>query len=313
MAASAECNSWINLRSLVSNSENLTVTLDPNFKSDYDSEIILRGKRVVIFGNGAIVDAGSQGNMFQLLSGSELELHSITLKNGYTADGYGGAIYACGGSTFTIYNSILAKKIADGGDAYAGAIYACGDSTIRIYNSTLADNSADGDGGAILTDGGTVNIHNSILKHNSAYDNGGAIFADGGSTISIYNSTLTHNSAFYGGFSYGGAIYADGCIISVHNSILKHNTADGGGAIYASGDTITITDSTMHNNSANGNTAIFAGKGNTSVLFKGVHFSGPNSVARYDASNVTFACADSQNGAPFTMTSSELDNPPPPS
>jgi hypothetical protein len=77
-----ECKSWTNLKALASSSGNLTVALDPQFSSDYDSEIILHGTYLRIFGNGAIVDAGHKGFMFMLVSGAELELHSITLRKG---------------------------------------------------------------------------------------------------------------------------------------------------------------------------------------------------------------------------------------
>ena len=76
------CSSWTDLKSIISSADNATVTLDPAFTSNYDSEITISGKKLIIFGNGAVIDAGGKGRMFNLANGASLELHSLTLQNG---------------------------------------------------------------------------------------------------------------------------------------------------------------------------------------------------------------------------------------
>jgi predicted outer membrane repeat protein len=182
-----------------------------------------------------------------------------------------------------------------------GAINADSNSTVSIYNSTLTDNSAVGSqcsGGAIYADGGsTVIIYSSTLTDNSAFWSGGAIYADDGSTVIIYNSYIYNSTltSYLTGHVGGRIISADdGSTVSIYNSTLASNSAEGWPAVYA--------DDLPESN-----------RSKVSLLFEGVRFVGSNSISRYNAnSNVTFACADGQTGAPFTMKSPKLDNAPPP-
>ena len=74
-------SSWTSLQSGIAGSSSGTWTLSSSFNSDYNSEIAISGT-VVIQGNGAVLDASTNGRFFNAKSGGSLTLQSLTLKNG---------------------------------------------------------------------------------------------------------------------------------------------------------------------------------------------------------------------------------------
>ena len=153
---------------------------------------------------------------FDVTDGAELILSRVTLRGGHNRDGDGGAIYAGGSSTISIYSSNLVSNTASSG----GAIYS--------YHST-------------------VNIHNSTFMNNSAYyqykfGGGGAIYATGGGyRVNIYSSIIDSNEAT----KYGGGICAQSSIVNIYNSTLMKGTAGAeGGAVYSTSRSVHIDSST---------------------------------------------------------------------
>ena len=79
-------STWTSLSFRLLGVGDATIILDAAFNSNYDTQINITGKKVTIWGNNAVLDARHQGRFFNLLN-SELELHSVTLRNGIALNG----------------------------------------------------------------------------------------------------------------------------------------------------------------------------------------------------------------------------------
>lgn len=111
-----------------------------------------------------------------------------------------------------------------------GAIRTGPGATVQLADASLLNHSG-GSGGAILNEG-TMTITRVLMASNAANLNGGAIQTTATSTTRITNSTITNNSA-----TNGGAIYAEGPLLSVNNTIA--------------GNSATTSASSIHSGSAN--------------------------------------------------------------
>ncbi len=141
---------------------------------------IQRDPNVTCTRNGLI--AGGEFRIFHVLSGGNLTLQNLTVKNG-CADG-GSLPFNSGGGILVNTNGQL-----------------------TITNSTISGNSAYFNGGGIYNNKGTVQITNSTISDNEAYFYGGGIFNYG--TLTITGSTISGNSANYSG---GGIFHYDGTL-----------------------------------------------------------------------------------------------------
>jgi hypothetical protein len=198
-------------------------------------------------------DGHSDSQLFLVNSGVIFGLSVLTLANGLTATGDGGAINNAG--TLTVTSSTFSGNSAPG-----GAIFSSG--SLTVISSTFSGNSAleAGGGGAIFISSGSLTVTNSTFSGNLAPDgSGGAIFNGGTSTVT--NSTFSDNSA-PGKTTDGGAIsnsanFSSSATLTVANSTFSGNSASGqndlfgtdqGGAISNSAGLI-VTNSTFSGNS----------------------------------------------------------------
>jgi hypothetical protein len=150
-------------------------------------------------GNQRIEISGNNSTrVFEVNSGANLTIDSITIRNGSAGDG--GGIRNNGG-------------------------------TVNITNSTITNNSAFFGGGIVNVSGGTVNITNSTITNNSASGpgsiGGGGILNFSGGTVNITNSTITNNSASGPGSIGGGGIRNLGTV-NARNTIIANNSASNG-------------------------------------------------------------------------------------
>ena len=93
-------SSWTSLKSGIAGSSSGTWTLS-GFSSNYNSEIAISGT-VEIQGNGAILDAFTNGRFFNVGSGGSLTLQSLTLQNGKIS-GVGYFMYAAFVLALTVF------------------------------------------------------------------------------------------------------------------------------------------------------------------------------------------------------------------
>ena len=180
---------------------------------------------------GTIINAKSNGNIFNIAPGVTLTLENLTLKNGYSTNG--GAIYNCG-------NLIVNNCVFTGNNAtFGGAIYNYADqcnAATTITSSTFTGNTATTAGGAIFNSGSkynaTITITSSTFTGNSA-KMGGAIInminKDSNATTTLTSSTFTGNTAANG---FGGAIANTGDL-TVKFCRIAGNNAQYGTAIFS--------------------------------------------------------------------------------
>jgi hypothetical protein len=210
---STAANNWSSLVSACTSSG--TIRLSANFdSSDYKSDdyIDYSGLNLVIHGNNATLDSQGRGIYFSS-EGPEwtsLELHSITIQNGHSPDGFGGgAIYTAAPGTLTICSSTFLNNTAPSG----GAIQAHHSNTynnsdglvVQIHNSTFEKNHAlshqtggrggEGGGGALrFSDNVTATIHHSLFFGNTGYG-GGAMYPHRNTNVEIYACRFERNRA----------------------------------------------------------------------------------------------------------------------
>lgn len=196
------------------------------------------------------------------------------------AAGAGPSVIAfdCGSAAHTIYftspkNINAGALTIDGG----GRIILDGQNAARLFFANegvsltlknillLSGNSGAGGGGAIEAFGAFITLDRATLSLNQAGTNGGAVAcaraADG--WLHIIDSQFEGNAA-----QNGGAIYNDGCTVTVTRSILYGNQASGsGGAVYnaANGDLVVAGSAIQYNNALDGAGIYNAGGATASV------------------------------------------------
>jgi len=138
-----------------------------------------------------LIVSGSNTNRIFRLNNANVSLVGMTLANGNSlgslASGFGGAIYAEGGSLK------LDKVVVQNNTAVTntGGIFLYNGANHRILNSTFSDNQTGGSCGGLNVPGGTMFIANTTVSRNTA--NGGGGFCTSATTV-IRNSTVVRQS-----------------------------------------------------------------------------------------------------------------------
>jgi predicted outer membrane repeat protein len=114
---------WAELKTQCEAGGKEVVLSDSFVPGDYPGEIFLNMGICTIRGAGQVLDANSAGRHFRVQSFTALEVHGLTLKNGW---GEGGAIYVNGGALIKLTQITFEGNLAKDGDGTGkgGAIYA---------------------------------------------------------------------------------------------------------------------------------------------------------------------------------------------
>jgi parallel beta-helix repeat protein/predicted outer membrane repeat protein len=180
---------------------------------------------------GVTIDSGGTNRIFNVNTGANLALHSLTLTGGNTTGNGGGILNDH--ATLSLTACTLSGNSADVG----GGIYSDGNSsgnaTLSLTACTLSGNSANAGGGIYsggISGSATLNLTACTLSGNSAGNQGGGIYStgypSGSATLSLTACTLSGNFADFGG---GGGIYSRGgssgsATLNLDNTILAGNT-----------------------------------------------------------------------------------------
>ena len=242
------------------------IILDTKELSNYRNGIELDIDELVIDGNGHVIDACLNAQIFNC-SGKNITIKNITLKNGHAEKG--GAIFAKSSSVVTINESLLIENITNGKNNNGGAIFNDGvliinesklikNASLRgaggaIYNtnsaqltiskSTFAENTAKEDGGAIVNNG-KLNITDSTFNVNTAQRDGGALCNEG--ELTTFNSIFNKNSAHN-----GGALCNESELTIVKSTFTENTSINDGGALCNNGE-LTIRESSFSENTSIG-------------------------------------------------------------
>ncbi|MCL2687366.1 MAG: hypothetical protein FWE58_02375 [Methanobrevibacter sp.] len=215
-----------NFKSIIENlPANYIILLDSSlgdFNLDSKNVNIIIDKNIIIqsfdLAQYVTINLNKYGRAFNVLSGGNLILVNIIIKNGYANNGA------------VIYN--------DGG-------------TVNINNCIFTNNLATNEGGVIYNNRGIITLCYSVFLGNLANNEGGAIYNDGGATLNY--CTFIANTAIMGGALFNvdcpimGSYF---CSVS-HSNFVNNSATKKGGAIYNNfADSTSVIDSTFSGNKA---------------------------------------------------------------
>lgn len=202
---------------------------------------------VTVTGSGSTIrraaTAGTPAfRIFDVATGGQLTLNSVTVAGGLANDGVngGGGIFSHGTltitrSTFT-HNSSPAQTGTSG-----GAINSSG--VLTVQNSTFYANTGQEGGGIFSQQAATIT--------NSTFTNNTATVFGGGAVVSAAGATTVADDTFVGNSGPGGGALDNDATLNVSDSTFFNNTAgnNGGGAIVNFG-TANVTQATLSGNTA---------------------------------------------------------------
>lgn len=205
------------------------ITMAANVFGTFDlggSEILIQNNDVNIIGYPALtaetlIASGNNTNRVFRINNSDVSISGMTLTNGNGAgavsSGFGGAIYAHGGTNLTLNRVIVRNNSA----TVYGAVYLLG-GTHRINNSTINNNRAT-NCIAVGNVNGTLNMANATISTNLDSDSGSGVGAlcNINATANIRNSTIAFNRI---GNDSGAGIWSNGTL-NIGNTIVSNNIA----------------------------------------------------------------------------------------
>lgn len=232
--------------------------LDDAATGDLDITDITGSLRILGAGNGQTIISAAQDpsdvdaisglddRVFDVLSGADLTLDSLTVTGGTAIDGSGGGIRNIG--TLSLVNAIVDGNTADidGGGILNGQIGQQG--ILNLTNSIVSNNNAVDGAGIFNNDQSQVTIIDSEVTGNTASDDGGGIFNDLQATIDITRSSISGNTATLDG---GGIYNNDLANLTLNDSKVNNNTADQGAGIFnEEAASLTVNRTTVSENNA---------------------------------------------------------------
>jgi filamentous hemagglutinin family protein len=228
-----------------------------------------------ISGNTAVnTDGGG------IAAGGATTITNSRILNNRARDGGGVHLFAPGGGSLTIADSIIEGNVASN---VGGGIEADTGDFLSLRNLTIANNQSARFGGGVAISQSTpiATIDNATITGNQSGDTGGGINSDRTVQLILSNSTLSNNSTSKDGgglanfgsatitstiFSDNSATQSGGAIsnlgsLTLNSSTLDRNTADIGGGLRNfsfGGETgrAIVTNSRITNNTANGGVGI---------------------------------------------------------
>ncbi|MDA8967763.1 DUF4347 domain-containing protein, partial [bacterium] len=214
--------------------ENMNTTGD----FDIESDIHITGAGIDV----TIIDANDVDRIFDIIGNVTVTIEDLTLRNGDSSDGDGGAIRNASG-ILNLKNVRFESNIGFNGGALANA------GTAVLRGVTIEENVANSVGGGIHQTGlGTIQILETTLNNNSAGTTGGGLHNEG-TKATIQRSTLSNNESVGGP---GGAIYnAASDQSEFTNTTFSGNLASQGAAIFTE-SAVSITNATIVNNAGSG-------------------------------------------------------------
>jgi hypothetical protein len=145
-----------------------------------------------------------------------VKISGLTLENGNSSSGYGGAIENFGNLTLT--DCVLSGNTASVGGGAIQNTYGL----VTVTGCTISGNSAGIFGGGVENVQGSLTILDSTVANNSSGNQGGGL-DNIAATMTMVNCTVSANSAT----SVGGGLYNNGATAKVDNTIVADSLSGG--------------------------------------------------------------------------------------
>ncbi|MGB2895684.1 MAG: choice-of-anchor Q domain-containing protein [Anaerolineales bacterium] len=200
----------------------------------YDQILLFyEGKNLTLLGAGESDTTITGLDIFvpvQVINGS-VEIHDVTIRDGYSPASIGGGISNNG--TLTVYDSTITENVdtlLGGGISNQG--------TLNLHRCVVSHNQASMMGGGIYNMG-VMNLYSTEVRNNQvtgADVNGGGIFNSGPGVAMVEDSFIEHNEFTAPTNGYGVGIYNTGDMEIVDTSV-SYNVSSGttyGGGIFNS-------------------------------------------------------------------------------
>lgn len=235
--------------------------------------------------NQIIMDGNDTDRVFDVLSGANLTVSGVTVRNGNPgAAAEGSGIQSAGRLNFSdgvvtlnqgngitnagglavlanvnvtnnqgygIYNFKLGALTYTGGEVSAnqnGGIYNTV-ATATLNSISVINNTGAGGIANVGSATSRLTVMNSLIKDNSSSTNGGGIRSDGTQNIAdIRNSTISSNQAALA----GGGVFNFGIMTLIGNTIENNNARTGGG-VHHFGGQISMSNATISGNTVSDN------------------------------------------------------------
>ena len=221
------------------------ITIDGDVNGDDKADIAISGDA----DNSGTANAGDSRIFAITGAGTDADLFSLTLTNGFSAVGdgqtgnygRGGAVLAAIGTTIDIVDTTISGSQADRGGGLAAWI-----APTRMTNVLLTGNHAINVGGGAyfittFQDAVAATLVNATVSGNTTDGTGGGIDTNRSVTLNLLNSTVTNNRADADGTftSLGGGIGANYAgALNLINSVVAGNFSGTGNALDDISDTI---------------------------------------------------------------------------
>ncbi|MEL6983844.1 MAG: right-handed parallel beta-helix repeat-containing protein, partial [Actinomycetota bacterium] len=193
-------------------------------------------------GSGLVtIDAEAIDRIFEIRSGSTLNLSGVTVTDGAAPSNTGGAFYVSSGTTVNLDDVTVHDN---DGPLGGGALYVLG--TAVVTDSTISANTSSSNGGAIQAAGSVTLTRVTVSGNSTTGGHGGAVNSSG--PLVITDSLIEGNTAS----GNGGGIRVVGSSGSANltNVTMSGNDATGSGGAIDNGDTVVLVNSTITNNTA---------------------------------------------------------------
>jgi len=162
---SVTLNPGDNIQSAINNiSTEGTITLNPGtYIGNGCKNIVVMNKKITIQSNGdAIIDAESDGRIFNVANNSNLTLNNIKLVNGYLTGSTNNGAGIENNGTCTIISSILSGNYAEYGGAGIN-----NNGILKVQSCDISNNNAD----AKYRAGAGIRNYGECYVSNSIFDN----------------------------------------------------------------------------------------------------------------------------------------------
>lgn len=211
------------------------------------------GRDLTIEGNGNVELDGRDSSRVITITGGQVDLRRLVVRNGFASDG--GGIASTG--TLRMINCEVRGNHASGrgGGLFIGA------GSYSLVDTTIADNFATNEGGGI-EDLGTApsTITRGRIVNNISSGAGAGIRHVSGQELTIEHSTISGNTAATTSIVTGGGIASQSATLNINYSTISGNKSHFGGGIYVA-NLGASTKLNLVGSTVTGNTAISDGGG----------------------------------------------------